>query len=499
MSKSGQAFPDESKTPIIINGTVIDKSSLKPISKTSENISQTVPVIPLSPIVPKSHVRSLPQKSVAVKLEDTMVSISPAVPTPIKILKKTDQSHKLEYMQSILSPESKTIPLQPKLKTLETEDEIKPKDKDENNDESSSKIGSGEKDKAAVVLPSLISDEEPIYMEIDISDLPYPDENGSTSLPEVHKTDNPKSESTLPESIPVPRITKKVIKKKIKKIIKTEETMRPDYGKMSEKEQNIYRLNFKNKFDLLRRWYPTMKIPAEIENHQDLDYIHSVYEVCIKFMYAQINSSFYRGILLLSWLGLEFVGTMWLGLDVSGYCQQQMSLLWIYEPLIDELSQVNFNSVTSGWSPFQKIIGLVLLSFALMVVIRMVIGKIGDKVGMNLTGFTSTVTDFFANMFVPKPTDVTKMVSPEISGTVSGLATIPISPPPRSAQNQMDMTTDALKMYSIVTGKSSAGPSGPPVPSSTPVYPTSPSPAAPKPSTDTVPPKTKVRRPAYDS
>jgi hypothetical protein len=301
------------------------------------------------------------------------------------------------------------------------------------------------------------------------------------------------SESKIDES--VPKITKKVITKKIKKIVKKEESMRPDYSKMSEKEQNIYRLNFKNKFELLRKWYPTMSIPENVEENLDLDYIHSVYEVCIKFMYSQINSSFYRGILLLSWLGLEFAGTMWLGLDVSGYCQQQMSLLWIYEPLIDELSQVNFESITSGWSPFQKIIGLVLGSFVLMIVTRMVIGKIGDKVGMNLTGFTNTVTDFFANMFVPKPTDVGKLVSPsDVVGKVTGIGSIPVAPPPRSAQTQMDMANDALKIYGTLTGKSTPTPTTT-APSPTP---TTTAPSYPSPPTSAAP-KSKVRKPTFDS
>ena len=490
MSKIDKKFPDESEIPIIINGNPLEKSSSKPIVQKSEN---------LSPGIPKSSVRpTLPQKAPLLKLEDTMASVKVSIPQ--KISRKLDQSHKLDVMKSLsqepipilISPlehegekvvlnSEKDIPQKvsspPELKHIEGESK-------ENNEEK--------------LLPQLLqSEDSDLYIELNIEDLNRHNPPTITEVPKVSEvpkvTEIPKA-AEIPETPGVPKPTKKIITKKVKKIVKKEESMRPDYSKMSEKEQSIYRINFKNKFELLRKWYPTLSIPERIEDNQDLDYIHSVYEVCIKFMYSQINSSFYRGILLLSWLGLEFAGTMWLGLDVAGYCQQQMSLLWIYEPLIDELSQVNFESVTSGWSPFQKIVGLVLGSFALMVIIRMVMNKIGDKVGMNLSGFTETITNFFANMFVPKQADVSKLVSPsDAIGKVTGLGSIPISPPPRAAQTQVGMAEDALKMYNIMTGKSTSSQgSPPPPPSAQPAYPQ-------PPQTTTTTAKSKTKKPSFDS
>lgn len=283
---------------------------------------------------------------------------------------------------------------------------------------------------------------------------------------------------------------KRTVIRKVKKVVTTKQNGKPDYNKMNDNEKDIYRMNFKNKFELLRKWYPSMAIPVNIETHEDLNYVHDVYEVCIKFMYTEINSSFYRGILLLSWLGLEFLGTMVLGLDVSGYCQQQINLLWAYEPLINELSQVDLSGITAGWSPFQKLIGLILGTFAFMVIVRMVLSKMSDKFGANFNGFSNTVTEFVANMFAPKQQPVTVNVG-NVQPGLQGIHNIPISSPPRTPENQIGMTQSAVKLMNLATGKSSStaqtpSTSYPPPPSpstSTPSTSSSPSASAPSPST----------------
>lgn len=267
-----------------------------------------------------------------------------------------------------------------------------------------------------------------------------------------------KSESSEPlpsVGSPIKKRVIRTVKKTIKKSKVPEPPKKPNYGKMPAKEIELHRLNFKNKFALLRKWYPSMPIPEGIEDHPDLDHVHDVYEKCVTFMYGIINSSFYKAALLLSWLGLEFLGTTILGLDVSGYAQQQMDLLWVYEPLIDELSQVDFSGIAAGWSPLQKIIGISLASFAFMIGIKIILSKMSDKMGMNLGGLPDTAVKFIATMFSPQVgvDKINLLNQTQVSNSVQGVPSMAIPQPPRDFNNQVGMVNTAIKMYNLSGAK----------------------------------------------
>jgi hypothetical protein len=448
-------FPKEDEIKLKIHGEVLNRASINPIVKRRGQI----PVMPVPTKVKSTNISK--------NLDDTMKTVNPQLSIIPKRTSKRDT-----FLDSILSDDGN--------------------DSDEDVDIDSEDI----------------SPSDDLYIEVPIESLGL--SSKSDESPES-KDQVPPISTVPPPPVnpsphpPPPTYVRKVIKTK-KKIIKKEESTRPDYAKLSDKERSVYRLNFRNKFDLLKRWYPGLSIPVGVEDHEDLDYVHSVYEVCLSFMYQQINSSFYRGALLMSWIALEAAGTLWLGLDVSGYCQQQMDMLWIYEPLINEMSKVDLTSITEGWSPFQKIIGLVVGSFALMIFVRMVVGKMGTAIGMNLSGFSTTITGFIANMFAQKPQPVSQVADISSVGptAVHGLATMPVPPPPRSADNQVGMAQDAMRMMHLVSGgrAGSTGssvptvptvpsvPSGPPPPVTQPKMPTPPS---------TQPKKMVIKKPTYDS
>lgn len=244
-------------------------------------------------------------------------------------------------------------------------------------------------------LPSVLPDGVPVSVPDGISS-------------DVSDVSDGVSDDVLINLEPIPNRARKIrrtVRKVRRKVVVPKENSSeiPNYDKLNEDEKIIYRNTFKLKFDTLRKIHPGLNIQAGIEDHPSLYVVHQVYEVYLTEIYKQINSNMYRGALLLSWVGLELFGTHILGLDCTGYCKQQIDLLWAYEPIINELSQVNFSSITEGWSPFQKLIGLIFGTFVFMIVIKLVLGYIGSKTNVNLEGLTSTVMTFISNMVVSKP------------------------------------------------------------------------------------------------
>lgn len=277
----------------------------------------------------------------------------------------------------------------------------------------------------------------------------------------VLKMDSPPEPNKVNKSKKIKRTIRKIRKKVSPN--KNNESEIPEYDKMSAEDALIYRNTFRLKFDTLRKIYPALNITPGIEDHPSLYVVHKIYELYLTQIYKEINSNMYRGFLLLSWLGLEMFGTYVLGLDATGYCKQQIELLWAYEPLINELSQVNFSSITEGWSPFQKLIGLIFGTFVFMIVIKLVLSFIGKKTGIQLDGLTSMVMSFISNMVVSKPDaknippiiiQQTPTASPNSDINLGNLHNIPI-PQPSSlgANSQINLINTALNLHNAYVNR----------------------------------------------
>ena len=269
------------------------------------------------------------------------------------------------------------------------------------------------------------------------------------------------------------RRVKRVIKKKIKKIINPKKVKDniPNYDKMTEDERMVHRNDFILKFDLLRKWHPGLNIQKGIEHHPNLRLVHSVYELYLGCIYNEINSNFYRGILLISWLGLDLFGTYVLGLDTSTYLKDQINLMWAYEPLINEMSKVNFYHVVESWSPFQKLIGLIFGTYVFTIVVKLVLSYVGKKLGTNLDGLTSTALNFISSMIFSKPKDNAippininfngQTQSTTISNNLGGIHNVAIPQSSSlSATDQLNMASTAISVINAMTGKGGNKPSG---------------------------------------
>ena len=273
----------------------------------------------------------------------------------------------------------------------------------------------------------------------------------------LNHNDNPFIPPFLQPGSIFPEKKKKVIKKKIVKKKKVKINVdRPIYDSLSEHEKTIYRTNFKLKLDLLRKWYPSLNIPKDIENHENLNVIHDVYELYLNHVYKESTSNFYRGVLLLSWLGLELFGTFILGLDAAGYVKEQISMMWIYEPIIEQFSKINFTSIGEGWSPFQQLIMLVILTFVGMIVVKLILNYISNRTGTNVNGLTPLVLEYISKFVVGKPQE-SKSPQVLINNTpvnLTGIHNVNIPEPSTlNSSDQIKLTTNVLNIIDGLTGK----------------------------------------------
>jgi hypothetical protein len=272
--------------------------------------------------------------------------------------------------------------------------------------------------------------------------------------------------------------------RRVKKPIQEEDDNMPNYNSMTEEEKIVHANSFKLKFDVLRKWHPQLNIESGIENNPNLYVVHKLYEIYLTHIYKEINSNSYRGYLLLAWLGLELFGTHILGLDLKGYTEQQINLMWAYEPILNELSTVNFYSIVEGWTPFQKLIGMVCFSYIFMIVIKLIIGYFGKKYGMSLDGFANTITTFITNMVISKPQTATMApIVIQSNGGSAGIAPAVeldkihnVQIPQAYANNinsQIGLATGALNIINTLTGKRGTTPVAPSVPVQNIIPPTS--------------------------
>jgi len=258
-------------------------------------------------------------------------------------------------------------------------------------------------------------------------------------------------------------IDKKIVKKDKKKVIASKI---PDYDKMTDENRLMHRNDFILKYDLLRKWHPGLNIQKGIENHDNLKLVHSIYELYLGCIYNEINSNFWRGVLLLTWAGLELFGVYVLGLDTSDYLKQQINLMWAYEPIINEFSKVNFYHVVESWSPFQKLIGLVFGSYIFIIVIKLILSFVGKKIGHNIDGLTSTVVEFISSMVFSKPKDnaipsiiinnTGQTQTSSILNNLGGIHNISVPQPSSlSLSNQVNLIQGTMDTIGLVSGKKS--------------------------------------------
>lgn len=123
---------------------------------------------------------------------------------------------------------------------------------------------------------------------------------------------------------------------------------RPNYKNMNVDEQNNYRADFLNKFNVLRSYYPQSNIENPPE-YYTIDQIHDLYECHVNRIMVTLSCNEYKVYLVITLLAMEVFFINVLKLDVQGFTLSQISKMSSYERLLIELGERNLIEKNSTW------------------------------------------------------------------------------------------------------------------------------------------------------
>ena len=106
----------------------------------------------------------------------------------------------------------------------------------------------------------------------------------------------------------------------------------------SEEEDQKRELLFK--FEILRKSYPNTEIPM-FSMHNDFATMNKQYEYIIRKVQLESNVDSYKSYLIAGFMLLEFLFGK-VGLDMSGFSQQQINQMNKYEKLLIELGEKSY-------------------------------------------------------------------------------------------------------------------------------------------------------------
>src|SRR5665647_3514081 len=147
------------------------------------------------------------------------------------------------------------------------------------------------------------------------------------------------------------------------------------------------------KLGILRKAYPECDIPA-FDHTIPLNIIHQHYERYVHQIHMDKSVGNYQVYLLILFAGIELFCVKVLGLDMGGYCVNQITMMNKYERLLVELGEKSSLSVTSSWPVEARIVGLALFNGIIFLVIKLIASYFGPGLG--------TVMQQIVNAFLTK-------------------------------------------------------------------------------------------------
>lgn len=166
------------------------------------------------------------------------------------------------------------------------------------------------------------------------------------------------------------------------------------------------------KFMVLRRQYPNVEIP-EFSDHSDLGTMKKVYENVIRRVSLDSSVESYKKYLIGGFMVMEWVSVNWMGIDISGFTQQQMQAQNSYDRLLLELGEKNYTPLGSRFPVEVRLIFLVMFNAGLFYVQKSVFSGGGMNILSMLSGGGQTAPNNNQQRAAPPPKR--KMRGPTIS------------------------------------------------------------------------------------
>lgn len=97
------------------------------------------------------------------------------------------------------------------------------------------------------------------------------------------------------------------------------------------------------KWRLLKRSYPSRKEMPEFNEHSDLHTMKISFDRTKRDLILEDTVESYRMYLVVAWLGIEYVCTRQIGIDMSGFTSSQTRMMHKYEKLLIELGERRYS------------------------------------------------------------------------------------------------------------------------------------------------------------
>lgn len=178
---------------------------------------------------------------------------------------------------------------------------------------------------------------------------------------------------------------------------------------VNEQEEEDLKRELLFKFELLKKSYKTANIP-EFTIHSDYNTMLKSYNTCLKQVTLDNTVENYKQYLLGGFMLVEFVGSSFLKLDMTGFTQQQMVSMNSYERLLIELGEKSYVPDAKNWPVELRLLFMILMNAGIFVVTKMIMKKTGSNL-MNLFGGGGVST----HTAPPPPQRKRRMNGPDIN------------------------------------------------------------------------------------
>jgi len=134
------------------------------------------------------------------------------------------------------------------------------------------------------------------------------------------------------------------------------------------------------RFEILRKSYPFTDIPT-FTVHNDYSMMKKQYEFLIRKVHLDSNVDSYKSYLIGGFMVIEFIFTRF-GLQMDGFCQQQMFQMSKYEKLLIELGEKSYMP-KSSWPVELRLCAMILFNALLFGFSKLILQKTGTNL-MNM-------------------------------------------------------------------------------------------------------------------
>jgi hypothetical protein len=196
-----------------------------------------------------------------------------------------------------------------------------------------------------------------------------------------------------------------------------EEDLNDPYAGLSPEERREKETEeYKWRFEILRRKYRQADIPV-FNEHSQLEEMKPIYENLVKQLTFDSNIESYKTYLAWGFMGIEFVCTQFIQIDMSGFYKNQMMCMDKYDALLVELGEKSYTKWGSNLPVEVKLIFLILFQAGMFYIAKKMSGTdVANFMRMMSGQPTSSGSSSNGNSSAPKADtpDKPKMRGPSI-------------------------------------------------------------------------------------